>query len=120
MSIERNAFMRALAALSAGMALAACTMPREAPAHAAHHPGQAAGAPAPASMGGGQSGAATAGAPASADRPASMDMQRMCQMHQDMHKAPAGERQAMMEQRMKGMSPEMRQQHMDMMQQHCK
>lgn len=117
MSIERNAFTRALAALWAGMALAACTMPREAPAH---HPGQAAGAPAPASMGGGQYGAGTAGAPASADRPASMDMQRMCQMHQDMHKAPAAERQAMMEQRMKGMSPEMRQQHMDMMKQHCK
>lgn len=51
----------------------------------------------------------------------SMDMQAMCDMHKDMMNSKSlAERQAMMEQRMKSMSPEMRRQHMEMMEVKCK
>lgn len=50
-----------------------------------------------------------------------MDMKSMCEMHDRMKatRTPA-ERSAMMDERMKNMSPEMRQRHMEMMQQQCK
>ena len=50
---------------------------------------------------------------------AMMDMQAMCDMHKKMMsgKTPA-ERQAMMNEHMKSMAPEMRQ-HMQMMHEHC-
>lgn len=50
-----------------------------------------------------------------------MDMKTMCEMHEKMKNAgtPA-ERSAMMNERMKNMSPEMKQRHMEMMQRQCK
>ena len=50
-----------------------------------------------------------------------MDMKSMCEMHDRMKNARTPEeRSAMMDERMKNMSPEMRQRHMEMMQQQCK
>ena len=51
----------------------------------------------------------------------SMDMKSMCDMHKNLMatKTPA-EREAMMDQRMKSMSPEMRRKHMAMMDEKCK
>lgn len=50
-----------------------------------------------------------------------MDKESTCSMYKNMMSArtPA-ERQAMMDERMKGMSPEMQQRHLEMMQQQCK
>jgi hypothetical protein len=50
-----------------------------------------------------------------------MDMKSMCEMHERMKNAATpAERNAMMNERMKNMSPEMKQQHMEMMQRQCK
>jgi hypothetical protein len=50
-----------------------------------------------------------------------MDMKSMCDMHDRMKTAGTDkERSAMMDENMKSMSPEMRQKHMEMMQQQCK
>ena len=50
-----------------------------------------------------------------------MDMKSMCEMHDKMKNAGTqAERSAMMNERMKNMSPEMQQQHMEMMQKQCK
>lgn len=50
-----------------------------------------------------------------------MDMKAMCDMYQKMMSAKTPEeRRAMMNERMKNMSPEMMQKHMDMMQAQCK
>lgn len=50
-----------------------------------------------------------------------MDMKSMCEMHQKMMegKTPT-ERSAMMNEHMKSMSPEMKQQHLDMMREKCR
>ena len=48
-----------------------------------------------------------------------MDMKSMCEMHNKMSSKTPKERSAMMDEHMKSMSPEMRQRHMEMMQQ-CK
>lgn len=57
----------------------------------------------------------------SADMMGGMDMKAMCDNHKNMMNArtPA-ERDAMMDQHMKSMSPEMRQKHMSMMDARCK
>lgn len=50
-----------------------------------------------------------------------MDMKSMCDMHKQMMGAKSDdERQAMMDKRMKGMSPEMRDKQMHMMNEQCK
>jgi hypothetical protein len=50
-----------------------------------------------------------------------MDMKAMCEMHERMKNAATpAERNAMMNERMKNMSPEMKQQHMETMQRQCK
>ena len=50
-----------------------------------------------------------------------MDMKSMCEMHDRMMSARTPEeRSAMMNERMKNMSPEMRQRYMEMMQQQCR
>jgi hypothetical protein len=115
MLIILNSSIRMLAALATTLIVGACTTPGGATTdHGAYHPGQAspsdeAGAPRPGgAMMGGQSGSRE------------MDMNAMCAAHRRMHNAPPEQRQAMMDQYMKGMSPEMRQQHMEMMQQKCK
>lgn len=98
------------------LAITACASPGKGPAseadHKAHHPEQ--NSPVK---------------PSSAARPVapqkgmagSSDMKSMCEMHKNMMsaKSPA-EREAMMEQKMKSMSPEMRRQHMEMMSEMCK
>lgn len=72
-------------------------------------------------MMGGQSGAGMMGGVATGTMaPRGMDMNQMCAMYRSMQNAPADQRQAMMDQQMKGMSAEMRQQHMEMMRQQCK
>lgn len=51
----------------------------------------------------------------------SMDIKSMCDMHKNMMSARTpSEREAMMDQRMKSMSPEMRQKHLSMMEEKCK
>lgn len=70
-------------------------------------------------MGGPQSGTGSTGAAGSMGT-GQMDMSAMCQMYRNMQNASPEQRQAMLDQQMKGMSPEMRQQHMEMMRQHCK
>jgi len=101
--------MRLIGALSAGALLAACMTEQARPAHTGHGP-----------MMGGHAGEATAsGAPPAGARPDETDMRRMCRLHQDMQQASPAQGQAMMEQQMKGMSPDMRRRQMEMMQQHC-
>ena len=102
-------FVRLVGALSAGTLLAACMTEQATPAHGGHGP-----------MMGGHAGAATAsGGPPAGSVPDATDMRRMCPLYQDMQKASPAERQAMMEQHMKDMSPDMRRHQMEMMQQHC-
>ena len=105
MPIDSDSAVRGMATLVALLALSACTTLGDEPGG---------------SVSGGQSGTATAhGAPPAQMNPEKMNMDQMCAMHRNMHKAPAEQHQAMMEEKMKGMSPEMRQRHMEMMRQHC-
>lgn len=65
--------------------------------------------------------AMSSGSGSADDKMRMMDTKAMCDMHQKMMNARTPEeRRAMMDERMKGMSPEMRQQHMDMMQEKCR
>jgi hypothetical protein len=114
--------IRIIAALLAAVALAACTTPDATTGHA-DHADQARGTAmqAGSGMAGGQSGAGMAGGTSNSQmKPEGMDMSQMCAMHRNMMSMPMEQRQAMMDQQMKGMSPEMRQQHMEMMRQQCK
>lgn len=70
-----------------------------------------------------QSPGAAESASSVADKPMNMDMDMnvRCQVHRDMMSARTQqERRAMMERHMKGMSPDMMQKHLDMMQEKCK
>jgi hypothetical protein len=135
MNISLSSPARSLIALLAATALSACTAPGDTTDHGAHHPDQAAGSattsPAPSGgmmggqsgggMMGGQSGAGMMGGTATGQMgPGGTDMNQMCAMYRNMQSAPADQRQGMMDQQMKGMSPEMRQQHLEMMRQQCK
>lgn len=138
-----NPTLRTLTALVATLVLAACATQGGGTAdHRLHHPGPAApsteaGAPRPGGdtmtgaqsgsemMGrgtmGGQSGGGATGAGADGQsNQRAMDMNAMCVTYRDMQNASIEQRRAMMDQQMKGMSPEMRQQHMEMMRQQCK
>ena len=109
MSSKTGSFVRLMGALSAGALLAACMTEQATPAPAGHGP-----------MMGGHAGAATASsAPPAGAAQDETEMRRMCRLHQDMRQASPAERQAMMDQQMKDMSPEMRRHQMEMMQQHC-
>jgi hypothetical protein len=143
MNITLNSLVRSLVALLAATALSACTTPSDTTGHEAHHPDQTAGSATPGaapsgtaggqsgagmmggqsggSMMGGQTGGAMMGGTAASQMgPGGMDTKQMCAMYRNMQSAPADQRQAMMDQQMKGMSPEMRQQHWEMMRQQCK
>ncbi|MGX4640375.1 hypothetical protein [Massilia sp. SYSU DXS3249] len=127
--------LRFMAVLAAANLLVACASPPGGQ-HARHHPGTSVNAATPASAGtspaqGGMGGAMTQGAPGcgmmGGAKPAGcggmrpMDKEAMCAMHRDMRGAPDEQaRHAMMERHMQGMSPEMRQRHMEMMRQHCR
>lgn len=125
MSIQSAALNRILLALVVASALPACMTPSPGTDQGALHRGATAGA---GQTGGGMMGAEQAGSgtttrdeAAARQRMMPMDMESMCAMHRAMQStASEQERQAMMDQRMGHMSPEMRQQHMEMMRQHCK
>lgn len=130
-----------VAVLIAAAALTGCATSQE--EHRQHHP-EAAAAGSPADMGRGgstaQMGAMGGAGPdgqrgmmgggadgqkgmmgGGAGQMGMMDKKSMCEMHDKMMsgKTPA-ERTAMMDDRMKNMSPEERQKHMEMMKQQCK
>lgn len=96
-------FGRILASLVVAWAVVGCSAPKRASDQDMH------------SMGGQSSGSTIA-----AGQMGHMDMDAMCDTHRKMQTASPEQRQAMMDQQMKGMSPEMRLRHMEMMQQHCK
>jgi hypothetical protein len=102
----------------AAVTLAGCAAIGE--KHRTHHPQP----PAPAFSGDtSRPGAAgQRGMMGSAGGPMGMaDPRSMCDMHQRMKGAKtAEERSAMMDEHMRNMSPEMRQRHMEMLQQHCR
>jgi hypothetical protein len=144
--IERSAAMlnktilslRILAGLAVTAGLVACATPAADQDHAQHHPAQSTDMAAPASSGGsaaqggmgsgammgsqsgcGMMGGNTTGSQAGCGMQ-HMDKDAMCAMYRSMRDAPTEQaRQAMMDQNMKTMSPEMRQQHMEMMRQQC-
>jgi hypothetical protein len=91
------------------LALTGCATVQDAQ-HQQHHP-ESATSQAPGAMSSGPS-----------DMPMGMmDMKAMCDMHEKMMNAKTPEeRRAMMDERMKNMSPEMMQKHMEMMQEQCK
>lgn len=128
--------LRIFAALTALASLVACATPGADQDHEQHHPAQSAGTTAPASTGGsaaqgGMAGGAMTGSQAGCGMMggsmaggqtgcAHMDKESMCAMYRNMRDAPNEQaRQAMMDRQMHGMSPEMRQRHMDMMRQQC-
>ena len=122
MSTALHRTIHRTAALLASLALVACTTPGGS-GHAGHHPDRAAQGTAQGGGAGtgGQAGAATmSGAPSGQMQPGQMDMGAMCAMHRDMQKMPPEQRQGMMDEKMKGMTPELRQHHMDMMQRECR
>ena len=95
-------FTKPLAAVLVMLALTGCATGQDAQ-HRQHHP-QATTPQAPGTMSSGSSG----------EQMGMMDMKSMCDMHQKMMSAKTPEeRRAMMDERMKNMSPEM-------MQQQCK
>lgn len=149
MSIKPALSIRTLAALAAAASLVACATPPGGQDHAEHHPGQSADTAAAGSAGtpsaqagmmggsmagsqggcgmmGSQGGCGMMGSSQAASQAAGaggmqqMNKEEMCAMYRNMRNAPNEQaRQAMMDQRMRGMSPEMRQQHMEMMRQQC-
>lgn len=96
-------FASRFSAIVAALVLAACAAPHG-PGQRAHHPDSA----------------AAPGASGAMAMMGTQDMQAMCEMHKKMMsaKTPA-ERQAMMDERMKSMSPEMMEKHKAMME-HCR
>lgn len=122
MLIQRSHSIHALAALAAVAALAGCASPGD---HERHH---ADGADSATTATGGTMSAGTTGSAAgcgmmtdcAAAQGQPMNKDAMCAMYRDMQNAPNDQaRQAMMDRQMQGMSPEMRQRHMDMMRQQC-
>ena len=113
-SVFRNA-RSLVAVLIAAAALSGCATNQQ-DEHAQHHP-EATSATSPGAMGRGGS---TGQMGMMGGAGSQMDMKSMCEMHNKMmsSKTPE-ERSAMMAEHMKSMSPEMRQRHMEMMQQ-CK
>ncbi|ALK96093.1 hypothetical protein AB595_08615 [Massilia sp. WF1] len=131
---------RILAGLAVTAGLVACATPAadQDQHHARHHPAQSEDMAAPASPGGsaaqggmgsgamtgsqggcGMMGGNTTGSQAGCGMQ-HMDKDAMCAMYRSMRDAPTEQaRQAMMDQNMRAMSPEMRQRHMEMLRQQC-
>ena len=107
---SRFSSMVILTTICASAALTGCAADSAA-RHKQHHPAAACSQPPGALCGG----------PGPANEQREMDMNAMCRMHRDMMGARTPEeRRTMMEQRMKGMSPDMMRQHMAMMHEKCK
>lgn len=136
MQIKPIFTIRVLAGLAVVAGLAACANPRGDEAQVQHHMGQSANTSAQGSSSaypaqGGVMGEAMTGSGDGhgmmgnnkATGPGgmqNMDKDVMCAMYRGMRDAPNEQaRQAMMERQMQGMSPEMRQQHMEMMRRQC-
>jgi len=136
MSAKRTSSIHIVAALAAAASLVACASPAARQEHDRHHAGQPANASTPASTGasaahggmmgrgmmGSQAGCAMMGGSTTAcpGGMQHMDKEAMCAQYRSMRDAPNDEaRQAMMDQHMRAMPPEMRGQHMEMMRQHC-
>jgi hypothetical protein len=135
-AMQMNTVSSILAALSVAC-LAGCATPDGSSDHARHHPGPPVDATAPgpagvAAQGGSAAGTLMAGQAgcgmAAGSKAGSgvgcgmshMDKEAMCAMYRGMRDAPTeAARQAMMDRQMQDMSPEMRQQHLEMMRQHC-
>lgn len=121
----------------AAASLVACATPPDDQGHDGHHPGQTANATVPSpsasagAMGSGMTGGTMMGGTGNCammgsgkdDRACNMQQmnkEQMCAMYRSMRDAPNEEaRRAMMERNMQGVSPEMRQQHAEMMRQQC-
>jgi hypothetical protein len=122
MLIKRSHPLHALAGIAAMAALVGCASTGD---HDRHHMD---GSDSATTATGGTMSAGTTGSAAgcgmmtdcAAAQGQPMDKDTMCAMYRDMQNAPNdAARQAMMDRRMQGMSPEMRQRHMDMMRQQC-
>lgn len=109
MQISFNSLTRLLAVLAMAATLGACASPER----GANNPAQQSGST---TMGSGMMGSMQSGGPMMSGQ---ADKDAMCAMHRNMQNATREQRQSMMDQQMPGMSPEMRQRHMQMMQQHC-
>jgi hypothetical protein len=115
-----------LAGLAAAC-LVGCANPSGAQDHGQHHAGQSENSMAPVSSDtspaqGGMTGGAMKGSQAGCGSAGMqhMDKDSMCAMYRSMRDAPTEQaRQMMMDRQMQGMSPEMRQHHMDMLRQQC-
>jgi hypothetical protein len=125
MLIKRSHPIHAMAALAAVAALAGCASAGD---HDRHHMDGSDSATAATAATGGTMSAGTTGSAAgcgmmtdcAAAQGQPMNKDAMCAQYRDMQNAPNDEaRQAMMDRKMQGMSPEMRQRHMDMMRQQC-
>ncbi len=106
---------RGPAALLAAATIAACATPGDANGPADHHRHHRGGTMShDATMAGVHAGSGTPGATMEG-----MDRERLCRMHRAIQDAPPDERESIREQQMKGMSPAMRQQLIDMMLRQC-
>jgi hypothetical protein len=104
--------------LAASAALSGCAGLRE--QHEQHHP-EAASAASQGTMGRGGPGGGQMGMMGSGEQMGGMDMKSMCEMHDRMMNAKTPEeRNAMMNEHMKNMSPEMRERQIEMMRQQCR
>jgi hypothetical protein len=119
MKMTSTLALRTVSVILAGL-LAACATQSKGTAgeeadHEAHHPDKSTSVAPPPSM------PARPGEGNQMEMMSSMDMKSMCDMHRKMmgSKSPA-EREAVMEQRMSSMSPEMRRKHMEMMDAKCR
>jgi len=145
----RNTMILSILTVLAAASLAGCASPSDEQRDGMHHMGQStnatpSGSSGPSSQGGsaagtmaasqggcGMMGAGTSGSgsdcgmmgDSKAGNPGAMprtDKDAMCAMYRGMRDAPTEQaRQAMMDRQMQGMSPEMRQRHMEMMRQQC-
>lgn len=115
--VTRGLLPGIIIALLAGCASQGGPNPKSGNEHSAHHPGTTGAVSSPAKP----SPQSNAIPGAQGGMMGMMDMTSMCDMHRNMMsaKSPA-ERDAMMDQNMKSMSPETRRQHMEMMQSKCK
>ena len=112
---------RSLLTMSVLVSLAACASTQSTPSeeeYKVHHPDTSSSqAPGGGNQQSGQMGMMSG---SSDGMTSSMDPKAMCDMHKKMMNASPSERQAMMNDWMKQMSPEMRERHMQMMQEQCK
>jgi hypothetical protein len=119
MKMTSTLALRTVPVILAGLLAACATQGKgtagEEPEHEAHHPDKSTSVTSSPSMAGRPNEGVQMG------MMGSMDMKSMCDVHRNMmHSKSPAEREAMMEQRMPSMSPEMRRRHIEMMDAKCK